>query len=70
MSTLPEFADDVWNGIEEIARGIKVSPRRALYLCYTGQVPAFKEGRLWRLRSSRYLASVAEREEANIARAK
>ena len=61
------IADDVCDGAAAIGAFIGADERRALRLCYAGVIPAWKEGGLWRMRKSRYLRLVAEREEANLA---
>ena len=69
MAAETPFANDVCNGAAEIGDFIGEDERRALRLCYTGQIPGWKEGGRWRMRKSRYRQQVTEREDANLARA-
>lgn len=57
------IADDMLTGAAEIGAYIGVTERRAQYLLEGGVLPAFREGRIYRMRKSTYLRHV-ERLEA------
>jgi hypothetical protein len=46
------FADDILRGIPRIARFLGETERRTYYIAETGQIPAFKQGKLWLARKS------------------
>jgi hypothetical protein len=46
------LADDILRGIPRIARFLGETERRAYYIAETGQIPAFKQGKLWLARKS------------------
>jgi hypothetical protein len=57
--------DDICDGAGEIGDFIGVEERAAIRLCYTCQIPAWKEGGKWRMRKSRYLQHIREKEVTN-----
>ena len=57
-----DIGDDTLQGVEEIARHIRKTPRQVYHLCETRQIPAFKLGGKWHLRKSTYAADIARRE--------
>jgi hypothetical protein len=42
-----DIAADRLSGAKQIATFLGMTPRRAVYLLETGQIPAGKEGRIW-----------------------
>jgi hypothetical protein len=57
-------ADDMLTGAEEMAAFTGNTVRRMNYLLEKRCVPAYKEGRIWRMRKSTYLRFVEQREAA------
>ena len=55
-------------GVTAIAARINESERRTQYLLETGQLPAYKMGRLWHMRPSAYVALIEAKERAAMAR--
>ncbi|MDA0661630.1 MAG: DNA-binding protein [Proteobacteria bacterium] len=55
---------DILRGAKAIAAFINTTERRAFYKCERGHIPAFKEGRIWCLRKSRYLRDIEAKEAA------
>jgi len=53
-----EVGADTLFGVEEIAAFLRVTRRRAYYLCETREIPSFKLGGRWHLRRSTYLRHV------------
>jgi len=52
MAEAHDLANDLLRGMTRIAKFIGEPPRRGFYLAETGQIPAFKQGRLWMARKS------------------
>jgi hypothetical protein len=46
------LADDILRGIPKIARFLGETERRTYYIAETGQIPVFKQGKLWLARKS------------------
>ena len=67
--TSEAFGDDLLTGAAEIAayRGDPV--RRTTYLLEKGLLPAFKEGRIWKMRKSAHQRHIEALEAAALARA-
>lgn len=61
--------DDILRGVKAIAPFIGESERRTFYKCERGHISAFKEGRIWCLRKSRYLRDTEEKENLAAGRA-
>jgi hypothetical protein len=64
-----KFADDILQGVAEIGQFLKEPPRRVHDLLARGLLPAWQDGRLWRMRKSTYLALIAQREAIALERA-
>jgi hypothetical protein len=68
MAEVLDLADDLLRGIARIAEFIGEPTRRGFYLAETGQIPAFKQGRLWMARKSRLRQHYEELEAAAAAK--
>jgi hypothetical protein len=67
-----DLADDLLRGILKISRFLGEPERRGYYLAETGQIPAFKVGKIWMARKSglrRFYAELEAKAEAEIAQA-
>jgi hypothetical protein len=61
------IARDQCEGAAEIGVVIEKDERAALHLCYTRQIPAYKQGGKWHMRPSRYFQYVRDQEDAALA---
>jgi hypothetical protein len=61
-------AEDMLTGAEEMATFTGNTLRRMNYLLEKRCVPAYKEGRIWRMRKSTYIRFVEQREAVALAR--
>jgi len=61
--------DDILNGVEEIADFTGDDKRRTHYKLENEMLPAYQEGRLWRMRKSTYREFDRRRQEAALERA-
>jgi hypothetical protein len=62
------LADDMLTGAEQIASFTGDTVRRTNYLLEQKRLPAFQEGRVWKMRKSTYLAHVQRLESAALER--
>jgi hypothetical protein len=58
----PAFANDVIEGVKNIATYLNKSERQVFYLCETKQLPVFKLGNRWHLRKSTHARYIARLE--------
>ena len=63
------FGDDLLTGAAEIAAFRGEPLRRTNYLLERGHLPAFKEGRIWKMRKSAHQRHIEALESAALARA-
>jgi excisionase family DNA binding protein len=61
------IADDILNGVNEIAEALGQSRRRTYHLLTTKQIPAFQLGRRWHARRSTLLSSIENLEKGGAA---
>jgi len=67
-STSEAFGDDLLTGAEEIAGYTGDSLRRTNYLLEKGLLPAYKEGRIWKMRKSTHRRHIERLEIAALER--
>lgn len=61
--TPPPLADDILNGVDEIAKALGQSRRRTYHLLTTRQIPGFQIGRRWHARRSTLLSFIDDLEK-------
>ena len=61
------LADDILNGVTEIAEVLGQSRRRTYHLLVSGKIPAFQLGRRWHARRSTLLNFIEDLENGGVA---